>query len=878
MDANQLLTNTLSPDQAIRTDAEQKLEAAARDSYPIYMSTLAAELANEASPSHIRTAAGIAVKNALTARDQARVEEYTARWTNLPQASRDDIKQKVLSTLGSQEHRAGTAAAQVIAAIAAIELPVGLWNELISQLLGAMGDASNMRLRQAALQAIGFTCEGISSDVLAAQSNEILTAVIQGARKEEPSPEVQLAALQALYNSLEFVRANFDREGERNYIMQVVCEATQSPNMPVKVAAYECLVRIMQLYYDKMRFYMEQALFGLTVLGMRDSEPKVALQAVEFWSTVCDEEIELALEAEEAAEFGEEPERACYNFARIALPDIVPVLLELLKTQDEDADEDEWDVSKAAGTCVGLLAQVVGDDIVRLAVPFVEGNIKNPDWHAREAAVMCFGSIMEGPDRKTLAPLVESALPTIIEMLRDESIAVKDTAAWTLGRISDLCCDSIKTDVHLPALVQALVLGLQDEPRIVTNCCWAIMNLSEQLGANAQSYDDAGEPTDAGAAATTPLSPFFEGIVGSLLQATGRNSNESNSRTSAYEALASSVTHCAADCLQQASNVLVQILDRQQQLNQVAGQLVGMDDRNNWAELQGNLCSVLMACVRRLGRETLPLGDRIMTNLLTLIQNGGKQPTVLEDAFFTVGAVIAAFEADFEKYLSAFLPFMVEGLRNHEEYQLCSISVGLIGDICRALGESSAKYCDDFMSALFANLQSPQLNRSVKPPILSCFGDIAMAIGAAFEKYLQMAMSVLQQASLIQTVDPNDYDMIDYINSLREGICEAYVGTVSGLRAGNRVEALQPYVEGMFAFIALVAQAQTQSQASEPLIRGALGLLGDIASAYPNGELKVLLSGAWVAEFVKAGRARGHGAETRKTAAWAREMVKKATK
>ncbi len=158
---------------------------------------------------------------------------------------------------------------RVIAAIAAIELPVGLWNELISQLLGAMGDASNMRLRQAALQAIGFTCESISSDVLAAQSNEILTAVIQGARKEEPAPEVQLAALQALYNSLEFVRANFEREGERNYIMQVVCEATQSPNMSVKVAAYECLVRTMQLYYDKMRFYMEQALFGLTVLGMR---------------------------------------------------------------------------------------------------------------------------------------------------------------------------------------------------------------------------------------------------------------------------------------------------------------------------------------------------------------------------------------------------------------------------------------------------------------------------------------------------------------------------------------------------------------------------------------------------------------------------------
>jgi importin subunit beta-1 len=103
---------------------------------------------------------------------------------------------------------------------------------------------------------------------------------MQGARKEEESPEVQLAAIHALFNSLEFVRSNFEREvctcrtlppissltsskGERNYIMQVVCEATQNPSVDVQVGAFECLVRIMGLYYDKMAYYMEQALFGV---------------------------------------------------------------------------------------------------------------------------------------------------------------------------------------------------------------------------------------------------------------------------------------------------------------------------------------------------------------------------------------------------------------------------------------------------------------------------------------------------------------------------------------------------------------------------------------------------------------------------------------
>ena len=71
--------------------------------------------------------------------------------------------------------------------------------------------------------------------------------------------------MQALSNSLEFVRENFERDGERNIIMQVVCEATQSPDLNVQIAAFECLVRIMSLYYDKMGPYMPRALFGVRI-------------------------------------------------------------------------------------------------------------------------------------------------------------------------------------------------------------------------------------------------------------------------------------------------------------------------------------------------------------------------------------------------------------------------------------------------------------------------------------------------------------------------------------------------------------------------------------------------------------------------------------
>jgi hypothetical protein len=47
---------------------------------------------------------------------------------------------------------------------------------------------------------------------LSVRADEILTAVVHGARKEEPSTDVQLAAMQALFNSLSFIRENFERE------------------------------------------------------------------------------------------------------------------------------------------------------------------------------------------------------------------------------------------------------------------------------------------------------------------------------------------------------------------------------------------------------------------------------------------------------------------------------------------------------------------------------------------------------------------------------------------------------------------------------------------------------------------------------------------
>ena len=116
-----------------------------------------------------------------------------------------------------------------------------------------------------------------------------------------------------------------------------VCETTLADLKELRIAAYECVVRVAELYYDKLAKYM-QALYQLTLQTLTKatsdpSEDEVGQQAVEFWSTICDEELELAEDEEEAKEAGRQPDRASQNFVRGAVQHLCPLLLEALVKQ-----------------------------------------------------------------------------------------------------------------------------------------------------------------------------------------------------------------------------------------------------------------------------------------------------------------------------------------------------------------------------------------------------------------------------------------------------------------------------------------------------------------------------------------------------------------
>ena len=184
--------------------------------------------------------------------------------------------------------------------------------------------------------------------------------------------------------------------------------------------------------------------------------------------------------------------------------------------QEETDDDDDWNPCKAAGVCLMLLSTCAENAIIQHVFPFVSENIKHANWRHREAAVMAFGSMLEGPDVTSIKPIAEQAVPFLLELLRDPNIAVRDTTAWTIGRIFEFVSQAVMTDELLRAIGNTLVNGLADVPRVATNICWSFSSLARAAYDYAECAEDEETPN------TYLLSPFFDEIVKKLIETTDR--------------------------------------------------------------------------------------------------------------------------------------------------------------------------------------------------------------------------------------------------------------------------------------------------------------------------------------------------------------------
>jgi importin subunit beta-1 len=282
-------------------------------------------------------------------------------------------------------------------------------------------------------------------------------------------------------------------------------------------------------------------------------------------------------------------------------------------------------------------------------------------------------------------------------------------------------------------------------------------------------------------------------------------------------------------------------------------------------DLQGLLCGVVQVITSKLEAKVKPYADRIMSLIYKFFKSGMANSDLHQESFLIVSAIVNAVGHDFVKYMNEFHECLYIGLANVQEYQVCQAAVGLVGDIARKTMNQLMPYCDKIVVHLLQNLSKPELDKSIKPVIITCFGDIAVAIGPLFSKYFEVVMSMLKQAgdtvshTNIAEADDQD-DIIDYLNSLRESIFEAYTGIFQSLCASKTPDLIVPYLVN--SIIPLVNNVYADVHRSEVVAVAAVGLCGDIAAALGQ-RVRSTLSAPHILRLIDDTKAKAEQANTK---------------
>ncbi|CAK9099790.1 Importin subunit beta-1 (Karyopherin subunit beta-1) (ATKPNB1) [Durusdinium trenchii] len=907
----QLLLATTDANPTVRDPASKQLLELAATRFDDYVFALVRELANDAGVDNARMAAALQVKRVLTAEEEEAARAKHASWTAMDNGKKQTIKQGVIHVLATASVPVARQAAQAIEAIARLELADGAWNELPSLLIQAFDQVleKNPDMIIGPLVALGYY-SGVAADLGLEISedviNRLLSKISIGMNESKPC-EVQVAATEALQDTLDFAKHNMEREKERAAIMGFIFKMTQSQYPDARERAFQCLTTVLELYYHLLRNFMEQIWVTTTDAIRKVDEEQVAKQALNFWSEMCFQEADRnELMAESGGQLG--PEEQSFGFVNTVKEQLSRLLLDFcLLQQDEEPDDDEPTDDTyfgAAEHCFANLCTCLKQDVVPFVLPFVEQNLVHADWRRRQAAIFAFGAILRDNDsqmigqhinlvlmqllRRMVRPPANMPPSSDVSMQPEPVASVRETAAWVVSQICTYHHEVVRSNQdNVNTMVQALWQALRDVPRVAHMAATAILFFAGMFEGEAEQAQNqlSGAP--------------FKNLAEGLWDAARRlDSDQWQLMEDAYEALIRLIQVSAKDMRDIVGGVLLRhSLVRLTMIHQ--GQV---RDPTGYEEVE--LCGLVSTCAIRLDQDILNyslqendttpadptqfvMPDAIMRIMLNVLNR--QHSNAHADAFAAIAEVTRIVGPNFHRYRDFVMPPVKQGLQTRQNAQVCIAAVRLTSDICTAMESQIIQHVPELMQLIRENLTNKDVQFEVKPPHLTVMGDIAAAIGCdAFSPYFAEAMNITLSAANI-SLDIAEDEMADYLNELREAALEsmelmlmdAKPGSISAfqqpifalaLQIAGELQDPKNYYRGKNAPADLAEMRSFPYRVSEAVIKGMLGVLGDVSDKMRDEFCKAVKENHQMKILFETG-SRSENAELRETADYAIKKV-----
>ncbi|CAJ1405694.1 unnamed protein product [Effrenium voratum] len=512
------------------------------------------------------------------------------------------------------------------AALCCAKMP---WPQLVPQLL----QLGQRGFGKEALKAMALLAEeGAASSSSAASMAEAALKALQA-----PDLATRLAAVEALTALLP------KAAGSEQAVLAAALGAAKASELRLEalrlleVCAREC--------YDVISGSDLQQLAEVAA-GCASGSELVASQALEVWEALAAKELEMAQRSR--------------GLLGQAAPLLLPLLQQGLQRKPEDPGwQERSTLQDSARACLMATAKVLGDAVLQPILAFASTAMGSEDMWQRRAALLAFGAVQDGPSAPTLQPLVQMALPRLLEALTAPSVEAS-SAFWALGRLLELHPAAVPDDAQA-RIFEVAVLRLT-EPCLAEQLCYCLDGVVDQQAA--------------------VLEPRLFGTVAeSLLKGAQVADPHSRAHLALFGCLNELLARAAEDCLPQMELVLEEVMRRAD------------------VELsRGPVSRSLLSCLRVVLQRVSERSKRCGPALGALLDRSLRLDPTEEEALRAIGSLAALGDA---QAVVALWPFLLSALRV-DLPDPCLAAISAVTDVAKALGECFAPLGASAVEALAA--------------------------------------------------------------------------------------------------------------------------------------------------------------------------------
>lgn len=833
MDLYQILELSQSLDSDSRKNAEfflQEIECHNIEGFYLNLSMI---FCQKKINLEIRRLSGLILKNKIYSKEIFYQKETSKSWSIFPNILlKNKIKKNILEVLGDQEKLIRRVSSQILAKISQIELFEEEKTEIFTFfLLNLENFKFEKNLFIGTLETIQFVFQEIETKNLKIQIKQNLTEIISKLifpliiEKNDSADELKIASLTTLFYTLDLFDKIMEEEENTIYILNLVFTQIRIDNLFIQKIVFEILEKLIENYYEYFEKFI-YFIFEHTLIILKNNYEVIGQSAIEFWISIADKEFGINTASFQALKEGRVPPIHSRFFINKTNHFLTEHLIDFTKKKKKNFEIEEWNCHNSAEICLNLMIQASPREILPVLTSYIKNNlIQKNSFLEVECALSVFIAIFDGIGPKMLYSNIDDFLEIFFQFIESQNFYISGLTIWAFGKICSVGSFFIREKLN--QLIKLLFVALMNKEK-VEKSPWSLNEISIGFGKEGV------------------LSWSIEKILFSLFNPIFNKKNYKKRTNELFEVMGSFILNSS---VREKAFILscIPLIFKKFMKSFVDNGYYSVEEQ----EIQNCLLRAMNIIIQKRGKKfSFLLSKKILDfiqSLITLLNSCKTENTLDEEILIFFGITIQILPRNLPEYSGKIIPFILDRIMTQNNFQIMSLAIGIVGDICRCLSEEFKPYLEQTLQLLIKVLQDENLDKNLKPLILSCLGDVAFTTEDSSLKYFNFSIPFFKGASFFtqQLLLKDDPDRFEYKLSIKESILEGISSLIQNTNTKINIIETQKELEWILNFIPTLILEDRTLRITLLII----GLIGDLSLHFFNFK-RIFFHEKWITQFL----------------------------